>query len=306
MANQHRDFVIRHLREVLVGAIAEVDGNDTLSRCLHARAKLRLITMSEEELQELAGMVSCPPDRPIEIVYQGLKSEIAELKQTANEWMKELHRDTVSDPEGDKQDRVLIVEPEDSLRKVLISAFNEAGFLTVDVSDYSQTLQRLYEFKIDLVVMDSSLPDWDGFEACSELRNRFDIPVILLGRESGNNVWKKISEVGAEHYEIKPCKYLALVARAKAILRRYKLKPFRSVNDLPLYQSPVQRSKDRSYLSDQDIEAGFSITLDDQGNITLLKLGDEVAWFSAALATEEVMNVFIRLIKECGCEGGAG
>ena len=223
MVNRSRGFVIRHLREALVSALTEADGNETLSRHLHARAKLRLITMSDEELQELAKLVACPPERPVEMVYQGLKGEIEELKQTANEWMKDVpQNNTTPDPEEGMHYRVLIVENEPSLRQELVSAFTQVGFIVVDVPDYSQTLQRLYEFKVDLVVMDSFLPDWDGFEACSELRSRFDIPVILLGQDSGDRVWERVMEADADHYEVKPCRYLALVARAKAILRRYR------------------------------------------------------------------------------------
>jgi len=296
--NRNRDFVIRHLREALVAVVAEADGNERLSRRLHARAKLRLITMSDEDLRELAKVVSCPPDRPVEIVYEEIKGEIDELKQTATEWMKDLHRNA-PDPEEDTRDRVLIVENDDISKKELVSAFSQAGFLIVDAPDYSKALQSLYEFSIDLVVMDCSLPDWDGFEACSELRNRFNIPVILLGLESGGEVWEKVSEVGAEHYEVKPCKYLALVARGKAILRRYKAKRSPSGNNHRQHLSPGQDGPDSNYLSEQDVSDGFSITMDDRKNITLSKSGNQVAWFSSSVATKEAIKVFIKLIKTC-------
>ncbi len=231
MANQNRHFLILHLREALVGAIAEIDGNETLSRRLHAQAKLRLITMSDEEQQELAKLVACPPERPVEMVYRGLKSDIEELKETATEWMKDLQRNTTADPEEEMRDRVLIVENEPSLREELVSVFKLAGFAVSDASDYSQALQRLYEFKVNLIVMESILPDWDGFEASYEFRNRFSIPVILLGQDSGGQVWKRVMEADADHYEVKPCKYLALAARAKAILRRHKSTTSRSSDD---------------------------------------------------------------------------
>jgi CheY-like chemotaxis protein len=300
MANQSRDFVIRYLREALVGAIAEADGNETLSRRLHARAKLRLITMSDEELQELVKLVACPPERPVEMVYQGLKDEIADLKQTAMEWMKDLQRNATPNPEEEIHDRILIVENEPSLREELVSVFKQAGFAVSDASDYSQALQRLYEFKVSLIIMESLLPDWDGFDASYEFRNRFGIPVILLGQDSSDQVWEKVMGANAEHYEIKPCKCQALVARAKVILRRYKsnTSKSRSSNDLYLEMSSGQDGLKCSFLSPQDIEDGFSIATDDRKNITLLKQGNQVAWFSAAVS-EEAVKVFIRLIRAC-------
>ncbi len=304
MVNQNRDFVIRHLREALVGAIAEADGNETLSRRLHARARLRLITMSDEELRELANQVACPPERPIETVYQGLKDQITQLKQTAIDWTKDLQRDASPNPEEEKRDRILIVENEPSLREEMALVFKQAGFAISDASDYLQALQRLYEFKVNLIVMESLLPDWDGFDASHEFRNRYGIPVILLGQDSGDQVWKKVMEANAEHYELKPCKYRALVARAKAILRRYKSNTLRSGNDIYLEKSSGQDGLDCSFLLPQDIEGGFSITMDDRKNITLLKRGNQVAWFSAAIS-EEAVKVFSRLItvKEGGEAG---
>ncbi len=222
MINQGRDFVIRHLRQVLVDGIAEPDGNESLARRLHARTKLRLITMSDEELQELAKSVACPPERPMEIVYQELKCKIAELKQTAIEWTKDLQQSATPNPEGEMHDRILILESETPLREELASVFKQAGFAVSHASDYFQALQGLYEFKVNLILMESLLPDWDGFNASYEFRNRFGIPVILLGQDSGDQVWKRVMEANAEHYEVKPCNYRALVARAKAILRRYK------------------------------------------------------------------------------------
>jgi len=58
-----RDLVHYHLVEVLRGAQAAADGDDDLARRLRAMTKLRLITMSEEELWRLAELTSCPPSR---------------------------------------------------------------------------------------------------------------------------------------------------------------------------------------------------------------------------------------------------
>ena len=109
------------------------------------------------------------------------------------------------------------------MRQQLALVFTTAGFGVVDVADYTKSLQKLRESKVDFVVMDSCLPDWDGFSACSELRRRFNVPVIILGQESDDQVWTKILDCGANYYEIKPCKYRVLVAKARAMLRRYKL-----------------------------------------------------------------------------------
>lgn len=125
-------------------------------------------------------------------------------------------------------DRILIVEGERSLREGLISVFTEAGFAVANVPDYPEAVLKIDEFKPDIIIMDSVLPGRDGMEACSEFYGTFGIPVVLLGEDSSDEVWKRVMEVGADLYQLKPFGYLPLVARVKAILRRYKLCTSRS------------------------------------------------------------------------------
>lgn len=63
-----QDSVRYHLAEAMRGAAAEADGDEILSRCLRAETKLRLMSMSDEKLWELAKATSCPPERPVELV----------------------------------------------------------------------------------------------------------------------------------------------------------------------------------------------------------------------------------------------
>ncbi len=129
-------------------------------------------------------------------------------------------------------DSILIIGNEPSLREELVSAFTQTGFTVAYVADYPEALLRLNEFKPDLIIMDTVLPTSDGFDACSELRSTFGIPVVLLGGDSSDEAWVRAMEADADLYEIKPYRYvLALVARVKAILRRYRLTASRSGNN---------------------------------------------------------------------------
>lgn len=87
---EKRDFVEYHLREALRGAAAEAKGNEEIARRLRAITKLRLINMSEEELWELAKLTSCPPERPVELVYKGIKEDIEERRATIDEWINNI------------------------------------------------------------------------------------------------------------------------------------------------------------------------------------------------------------------------
>ena len=84
-----RDFVKYHLRQALRAAVAEADGDKDLSRHLHAKTKLRLTCMSDEELWELAKLTSSP-QKSVEQVYEESKQIIEEHKATASEWINDL------------------------------------------------------------------------------------------------------------------------------------------------------------------------------------------------------------------------
>jgi len=90
MENQSRNFVKSHFCRALACALAEAEGNDKLSRSLSAQSRLRLITMSDEELEELSRLVSHYTDRPVEKVYRGFKNKSGELRQSFPDWGKSL------------------------------------------------------------------------------------------------------------------------------------------------------------------------------------------------------------------------
>ena len=83
------DVVKYHILEALRAGVVEVSGDKDLAHSLRAETKMRLISMSEEELWELA-RVTCPPHKTFEQVYAGFKEAIDKLKISAKEWMKDL------------------------------------------------------------------------------------------------------------------------------------------------------------------------------------------------------------------------
>ncbi len=118
-------------------------------------------------------------------------------------------------------DSILIIEGEPTLRRKLASALSQASFAVVDVPDYPESLLKIDEFKPDMVIVDESLPGRDGIEVCSQLRSTFGVPVVLLGEDSSDEMWERVMEAEVDLYLVKPFSYRELVARVKAILRRY-------------------------------------------------------------------------------------
>lgn len=82
------NYAARHLLSALAAGLADANGNKDLSRQLHAKTKLRLITMPDQQLWELARLTSA--GKPVEQVYERYKKVIAELIATRGQWTKDL------------------------------------------------------------------------------------------------------------------------------------------------------------------------------------------------------------------------
>lgn len=217
----NKDFARYYLVETLLGGGAEADGNDELSRRLRAKTKLGLISMSDEELWELARVTSSPPERPPELAYQNYKQAIEKLRATKSEWLPDLQ--TAKPLSGEKTpEKIIIIEPDPLLNQKLLATLSEAGFSVIPLSFSFDTLLKLDDIDPHMFIVDETLPGTDGIEVCSRIRNIFDAHIILLGKDSTGKQWARAVEAGADSYLRVPFSDRLLIARVNALLRRYK------------------------------------------------------------------------------------
>jgi two-component system, OmpR family, phosphate regulon response regulator PhoB len=119
--------------------------------------------------------------------------------------------------------RVLIVEDEKDLERVLRYNFTQAGFDVVSAADGETALRAMREEKFDLVLLDLMLPDIPGTEVCRRLKQNpttSTVPVVMVTAK-GEEIDRVVGfELGADDYVVKPFSVRELILRAKAILRR--------------------------------------------------------------------------------------
>ena len=115
---------------------------------------------------------------------------------------------------------VLVVEDEASIASFVSLYLKNAGFSVMAVSNGSDALAQVEAEQPALIVLDLMLPDIDGIEICRRIRQRRDIPILMLTARD-EDIDKIIGlEVGADDYMTKPFNPRELVARVKSILRR--------------------------------------------------------------------------------------
>lgn len=117
---------------------------------------------------------------------------------------------------------ILVVDDEPNIVELAKLYLEQEGYRVERVGNGSDALLKLNSAKPSLIVLDLMLPDIDGFEVCRQIRKKSDVPILMLTARK-EDVDKIVGlELGADDYLTKPFNPRELVARVKAILRRYQ------------------------------------------------------------------------------------
>ena len=119
--------------------------------------------------------------------------------------------------------KVLLVDDEDSLRKVMKDLLERDGYVVTEARDGVQALDQVDRIGPDIIVLDLNLPGLDGYGVLSHLRSRpatAGIPVIVLTAKGDEDNEVRVFELGADDFLTKPFRARALSARLEAVLGR--------------------------------------------------------------------------------------
>lgn len=123
-------------------------------------------------------------------------------------------------PGEENRPTVLFVEDEEAILDPFSAALDRAGFEVVAAKSATQAIESFGRSEPDFVLLDLTLPDGDGRDVCLEIRNRSDVPILMLtarGTETDRVVGL---ELGADDYVVKPFSSREVISRMRAILRR--------------------------------------------------------------------------------------
>ena len=118
--------------------------------------------------------------------------------------------------------RILIVDDDNNIAELISLYLTKECFETKIVNDGESALDAVESFAPNLILLDLMLPGIDGYQVCREVRAKNSVPIIMLSAKG--EVFDKVLglELGADDYMEKPFDTKELVARVKAVLRRYK------------------------------------------------------------------------------------
>jgi len=118
--------------------------------------------------------------------------------------------------------KILIVDDDENIAELISLYMTKECFETMIVGDGESALSAVESFNPDLMLLDIMLPGMDGYQVCREVRTKRELPIIMLSAKG--EVFDKVLglELGADDYMEKPFDSKELVARVKAVLRRFK------------------------------------------------------------------------------------
>jgi len=142
--------------------------------------------------------------------------------------------------------KILVVDDDAHIRELVKIFLHNAGFDVLEAADGVEALSMLDSTKADLAVIDIMMPKMDGWKLCQEIKASFDIPVLMLTAKGETSQKLKGFQLGTDDYLVKPFEPLEMLARVKALLKRYKIESSKTVRlgDVTLDQKTYQITVD--------------------------------------------------------------
>lgn len=119
-----------------------------------------------------------------------------------------------------KESRILVIDDDSDISELLTIILKPQGFGVYRACDGKEGLKKAYEVHPDLVILDVVMPEIDGWDVCTRLRELTDVPILMLTARSAESDVLRAFSLGADDYMKKPFSKGELEARIRALLRR--------------------------------------------------------------------------------------
>jgi len=149
--------------------------------------------------------------------------------------------------------RILVVDDEPQIRRVLRSTLAARGYEVHDARTGEDALEYLHRNRLDLVLLDAKMPGMGGLETCREIRASFEVAIIMLTVNDSEQDKVAAFDAGADDYVTKPFGMPELLARIRAALRRLPMAAERADVSLELAELQVNLVLRRVTLQGRDI-----------------------------------------------------
>ncbi|WP_068780855.1 response regulator transcription factor [Paenibacillus sp. GM2] len=126
--------------------------------------------------------------------------------------------------------KILVVDDDHHIRELVKVLVEEAGIGEVlEAADGIEALEMMEAQRADMVILDIMMPNMDGWELCRELRQMYEMPILMLTAKGDTRQIVKGFDLGTDDYLVKPFEPAELIVRVRALLKRYQVIASQSV-----------------------------------------------------------------------------
>lgn len=198
---------------------------------------------------------------------------------------------------------ILLVEDNEIILNGLAFTLKQEGYNVIETKNTKEA-EEILKTPVNLVVLDITLPDGDGFEICNKVKKEKDIPVIFLTAKDEEKDVVQGLELGADDYVIKPFRTRELVFRIKNILRRYK-QGIEKSNIINVKNIKINLDKNIVYKNEKELELTaleyriLQMLFYNSGHIVTREQILEKIWDIAGnFVNDNTLTVYIKRIRE--------
>jgi DNA-binding response OmpR family regulator len=195
----------------------------------------------------------------------------------------------------------MIVDDDPHIRELVRVFLQNEGFEAYEAADGKEALERMERIKVDLVILDVMMPRMDGWQLCRELREFYDLPLLMLTAKGETSQKIKGFQLGTDDYLVKPFEPMELVVRVKALLRRYQISSSQSVQIGDLFMNrrtyEVNAGGEKLTLPPKEFELLFKLGSYPGHTIPRDQLIEEI-WGYDFAGNERTLDVHINRLRE--------
>lgn len=200
--------------------------------------------------------------------------------------------------------KLLVVEDNETIIKGLTYSLEAEGFEVVAKQNVTAAKNELLKTNYDLILLDITLPDGDGFDLCQFIKKQKDTPVIFLtARDEETNVVLGL-DMGADDYITKPFRIRELISRIKNVLRRYQkveeVSKVITIQDITIdmNKAKVWKGKEEKILTALEYKILLMLFTNPNQLMTREQILEKIWDIAGNFVNDNTLTVYIKRIRE--------
>lgn len=199
--------------------------------------------------------------------------------------------------------KILLIEDNEAIIMGLKYSLEQENFQVISAKTAKESKEKLDDKNIDIVLLDVSLPDGNGFEICKEIKEKNDIPIIFLTAQDEETSIVLGLDLGADDYIVKPFRTRELISRIKSVLRRYGKREENNIiqyKDIKIDTISAKVYKNNKEIIFTSLEYRILLMLFTNQNklITREQLLEKIWDIAGNFVNDNTLTVYIKRIRE--------